>query len=63
MCTTHSRVLTTHEITFMQSHSYGTPDPLGSPSQVVMCDVSKRKFTTQQNDMKAAAVNSVGYPL
>ena len=43
MCTTHSRVLTTHEITFMQSHSYGTPDPLGSPSQVVMCDASKRK--------------------
>ena len=48
MCTTSSRVLTTHEITFMKSHGYGAPDPLESPSQVFMCDVSKKKKASQK---------------
>ena len=62
MCTTSSRVLTTHEITFMKSHGYGAPDPLESPSQVFMCDVSKKR-KLRKNNMRAATVNSVDYPL
>ena len=43
MCTTHSYVATSHDITFMPPQSYGTLDYLRSPSQMVLCVVMKGK--------------------